>query len=141
MFGGTVMDSPGLRDIDGFFDGLFFTECVLGPARVQGQTVVVPVRGLFVLGSHPLASERAGPYEGELVFEGAVESRRELTEYIGDSRKPDGFKPLREEVDMLPRADSSDNDLREFGMEGYQESPSAWVDWCVRAKSFRLRVR
>jgi hypothetical protein len=131
-----------MREIDGFFDGLFFSECVLGPALIQGRTVSVPVRGLFVLGRHPLASERAGPYEGELVFDGAVESRRKLTEYIGDSRKPDGFKPPREEVDALADADSGDEGLQEFGMEGYQESPSAWIDdWRIRARSFKLRVR
>lgn len=131
-----------MREIDGCFEGLFFSECVLGPARVQGRTVSVPVSGLFVLGSHPLASERAGPYAGELVFEDVVESRRKLTEYIGDSRKPDGFKPPREEVATLTGGESGGDDVHEFGMEGYQESPSAWIDdWRIRAKSFKLRVR
>ncbi len=131
-----------MREIDDYFDGLFFSECVLGPALIQGHTVSIPVKGLFVLGHHPLATERAGPYEGELVFDGAVESRRKLTGYIGDSRKPEGFEPPREEVDMLACAGSGDDGLQVFGMEGYQESPSAWIDdWCIRAKSFKLRLR
>ena len=67
---------------------------------------------------------------------------RKLTEYIGDSRKPDGFKPPREEADTLAGAGSGGDGLQEFGMEGYQESPSAWIDdWCIRAKSFKLRLR
>jgi hypothetical protein len=131
-----------VREIEGFFDGLFFSECVLGVAQTQGRTLSVPVKGLFVLGKHPLAIERAGPYEGELVFEGAVESRRKLIEYIGDSRKPDGFKPPREEVETLDVADEEGTCIQEFGIEGYQESTNAWIeDWCIRARSFKLRVR
>jgi hypothetical protein len=102
----------------------------------------VPVSGLFVLGSHPLAGERAGPYEGELVFDGVVDSRRTLIEYIGSSRKPDGFKPPREEVSTLASVESESDGIQEFGLEGYQESPSAWIDdWRIRARSFKLRVR
>ena len=76
------------------------------------------------------------------MFDGAVESRRTLAEYIGDPRQPDGFKPPRQEVDMLASAGSGDNGLQESGMEGYQETPSAWIDdGCIRAKSFKLRLR
>ena len=131
-----------MREIEGHFDGLFFSECVLGPARVQDAVVLVPIKSLFVLGSHPLASELAGPYEGELVFDGAVDSRRRLTEYIGDPRKPDGFRPPREAMDALPSALSPSDSLREFVFEGYQENPSAWIDdWRIRARSFKLRIR
>ena len=127
-------------EIDGHFDGLFFSECVLGRARVQGQTLSVPISGLFVLGSHPPAEERAGPYEGELVFEGAGESRRKLIEYIGAPSKPDGFRLPREEVDALASV-GTDDGIRGFDLEGYQAALSAWNDDCrVRAKSFKLRA-
>lgn len=108
---------------------------------ITGQRISIPVQGLLVLGSHPLASECAGPYAGILEFDGVVESRRVLTEYVGDPRKPDGFKPPREERDFLAAGNSVDDELQEFGMEGYQESPSAWIDdWRILAKSFKLRL-
>jgi hypothetical protein len=130
-----------MREIDGFFDELFFTECVLGVAEVHDGDLSIPVQGLFVLGGHPLATERAGPYQGELVFVGAVESRRRLIEYIGDPRKPNGFKPPREELEPRVGGDAKDEMLQEFGLEGYLETPSAWVDdWIIRARSFRLRL-
>jgi len=76
------------------------------------------------------------------VFEWVADSRRTVTEYIGDARRHSGFKPPREVVDEVPPNGAIQIDeLQEFGFEGYQESPSAWVDnWIVRAKSFMLEV-
>lgn len=131
-----------MREVRDFFDKLYFSESVLGPARLGDTNLRVAVSGLFLLAGHPLESEGSGPYVGDLVFEGVVDSRRTITEYIGDSRKPEGFKPPREMVDDV-RIDPTINtaDLHEFGFEGYQESPSAWIDnWIVRAKSFRFEV-
>jgi hypothetical protein len=131
-----------MRDIENFFDSLFFSECVLGPAYVQSGTLHIPVHGLLVLGKHPLANEGPGPYEGELIFQEVVSWHRKVTEYIGDARKPEGFKPVRKETDALLIGDLGNKELHEFGLEGYQESPSAWIDdWCIRAGSFRLRVK
>ncbi|QSI28273.1 hypothetical protein GNX71_01240 [Variovorax sp. RKNM96] len=130
-----------MKEIHGFFDDLFFPECVLGKARIEEGTLKIPVSGLFVLGGHPLANERPGPFEGELEFNGVAESRRTLREYIGDPCRPDGFKALREEVDLKRQIGSNLTGLHEFEIEGYQESPSAWIsNWYIYAKSFKLRV-
>lgn len=131
-----------MREVRGFFDKLYFSESVLGAARFDDARLRVAVSGLFLLAGHPLEREGTGPYEGELVFEGVADSRRTITEYIGDSRKPDGFKPPCEVVDEVPLNGAVQTEgLYEFGFEGYQESPSAWIDnWIVRAKSFTLEV-
>lgn len=130
-----------MRNFEENFDGLYFTESVLGPSLTDGKTITVPVSGLFVLERHPLSAEGPGPYKGELVFCDVRESRRRIVEYIGDSRNPDGYKPTREEVQVLTESFESGSSFREFGMEGYQESPSAWIeDWTILAGSFVLRV-
>lgn len=131
-----------MRDINGFFDKLYFTESVLGDARLDGTRLRISVGGLFLLGGHPLEGEGLGPYKGELIFDGVADSRRTITEYVGNSRKPEGFKPPREMVDEIPFGVPVEGDvLQEFGFEGYQESPSAWIDnWLVRAKSFVLKI-
>lgn len=132
-----------MRNINGFFDKLYFSESVLGDARFDGARLRVSVSGLFLLGGHPLESEGSGPYEGELIFDGVADSRRAITEYVGNSRKPEGFKPPREVVDEIPfGVPVEEAALQEFGFEGYQESSSAWIDnWLVRAKSFVLKIK
>jgi hypothetical protein len=131
-----------MREVVGFFDKLYFSESVLGCACFQGERLLIPVSGIFLLAGHPLASNGYGPYEGEFVFDGVTDSRRTVTEYIGDSRKPEGFKPSYEIIDDIPVRESKVSKMpREFGLEGYQESPSAWIDnWVVRARSFVFRV-
>ncbi|MGV3654113.1 MAG: hypothetical protein ACO1N5_07820 [Noviherbaspirillum sp.] len=131
-----------MREISGFFDKLYFTESVLGHACFEGERLRIPVSGIFLLAGHPLANEEYGPYEGEFVFDGVADSRRTVTEYIGDSRKPEGFKPSYEVVDDIPARESMGTKaLQEFGFEGYQKSPSAWIDnWVVRARLFTFRV-
>lgn len=131
-----------MREVRGFFDKLYFSESVLGSACFDGARLKVPVRGLFLLAGHPLETKGRGPYAGVLVFDGVAESRRTITEYIGDSRKPDGFKPPYEVVDEVPTGAVKTEGLYEFGFEGYQESPSAWIDnWIVRARSFTFEER
>lgn len=130
------------REIKGFFDKLYLSESVLGKVRLDDTQLRIPISGLFLLGGHPLESEGPGPYRGELVFDGVVESRRTITEYVGDSHNPEGFKQPRELIDEISfwvpvAADTFD----EFAFEGYQELPSAWVDnWVIRAKSFMLKI-
>lgn len=130
-----------MRLIQGFFDTLHFTECVLGQPLVDGTTLRVPVAGLFLLAGHPLSPEGSGPYAGELVFDGVADSRRTVIEYIGDSRQPEDFKEAYEIVDPVQHRASSPGDLEHFGFEGYQAQPSAWVDdWVVIAQAFSLHV-
>lgn len=131
-----------MREISEFFDRLHFTESVFGDLSFDGQQLRVPVKGVFLLAGHPLASEGYGPYEGELIFDGVADSRRTVTEYIGDARHPEGFKSPYEVVDRIPIEKPMETKaFQEFGFEGYQESPSAWVDnWIVRATSFALKV-
>jgi hypothetical protein len=130
-----------MRAINGFFEKLYFSESELGKACLDGAQLRVSVSGLFLLGGHPLEGEGCGPYEGELIFDGVADSRRTITEFVGNSRKPDGFKPPREVVDEISFEAPVEDTLQEFGFDGYQESPSAWIDnWLVRAKSFELRI-
>ena len=130
-----------MRDISGSFDKLYFAESVLGAPHLDGGQLRVPVSGLFLLGGHPLEGEGTGPYKGQLMFDGVADSRRTITEYIGDARKPEGFKSPHEVVDEISWKPAEVELLHEFGFEGYQESPSAWIDnWIVQAKSFTLRI-
>jgi hypothetical protein len=129
-----------MREIQGFFDKLYFSESVLGHGHMEGERLIVPIRGLFVLAGHPLQADGGGPYEGELVFDGVLDSRRTVTEYIGDSRKPEGFKAPREVVDEVSIVQAEDvGSTQQYGFEGYQDEPSAWIDnWIVQAHSFKL---
>jgi hypothetical protein len=128
-------------EAQGNFDKLYFTESVLGKARLDGSQLQIPVKGLFLLADHPFEAKGYGPYEGELIFDGVASSRRTITEYVGDAREPMAFNPPRDVVDEILSSDMQTEALQEFGFEGYQESPSAWIDnWIVRAKSFILRI-
>lgn len=130
-----------MREALGHFDKLYFSESVLGERRLDGLRLSVSVGGLFLLAGHPFETTGFGPYEGELVFDGVASSRRTITEYVGDAREPTAFKPSRDVVDEIPGGDTQTEGLQEFAFEGYQESPSAWIDnWVVRAKSFVLKV-
>lgn len=75
-----------------------------------------------------------------LCLRGVSDSRRTVTEYIGDSRNPEGFKAPREVVDEIDVAHAQDMSTTQvYAFEGYQERPSVWIDnWIVRAHSFKL---
>jgi hypothetical protein len=81
-----------MSDYRGHFDLLHFTESVLGSPRLEGDTLAVPVSGLFLLRGHPLQTFGNGPFAGELLFRGVEKSRRTVIEYIGDFRALEGFK-------------------------------------------------
>lgn len=122
------------------FDGLFFTESVLSVPIVHDNNVRVAVRGLFPIKEHSLLKFTKGPVSGILVFEGVVRSERVLVEYIGDSRKPEGFREPRRESDG-PFAAIPEIQLHEFAFEGFWEHPPAWVDgWEIKACKFFLEV-
>jgi hypothetical protein len=122
------------------FDKLHFTECSLGTPAIDGDTFRIPVSGLFVLRGHPLLAEGDGPHAGFLVFKGVTHSLRDVIEYIGDPRAPQGFKsPYR--VEDAPFPQSNEHGQIEYGFEGLQLTPCAWIDnWVVRADSFELHV-
>lgn len=131
-----------MREFAGYFDKLYFTESVLGVPIVEGTRLRLPVRGIFLLSGHPLEHEGSGPFEGELVFYGVSDSRRTVTEYIGDSRNPTGFNSPREVIDEVATGTlDAISASQKFCFEGYQEEPSSWIDnWAVQASSFTLRV-
>jgi len=135
-----------MREIEGFFDKIGLFESRLGSGRFENGNLIVPVSGFDIGVSHPLRKEGYGygPYEGELIFEGVVDSRREVTEYIGDPKNPEGFKKPREIIDDIPANPCLEGEtIQEYGFEGFQNEPvNAWVsDWIVHARSFRLRIR
>jgi hypothetical protein len=126
---------------DDHFDGLFFTESVLSAPIVDGNTIRVAVRGLFPIKDHPLVSTTKGPVSGILVFEGVSKSERIFIEYIGDPRKPEGFREPRRESDGPFAAPIVGIQLNQFGFEGFWEMPPAWVDdWVIEARKFALEV-
>ena len=116
------------------FDSLFFTESTLGEATMSGPDLVIPIYGLFRLRvSSKLRADR--PVSGWLIFKGAQRSFREITEYIGDPRRPDGFKdPYFDERKLAAASEG----VREYAFEGRQLDPTAWVDWIVVAKAFEI---
>lgn len=130
-----------MSELRGYFDLLHFTESVLGTPHVEGGSLIVPVSGIYLIQGHPLQDRGFGPFSGELVFPGAVSSQRNVLEYIGDSRNPQGFKrPYVARDDLLKQSDST-MARQEFGFEGYQREPSAWIDdWVVKSNSFEFRV-
>ena len=130
------------RKVTGFFDKLYFSESILGDARLEGSQLHISISGLFLLGGHPLEDEGTGPHNGELRFDGVADSCRTITEYVGDARAPEGFKPPRKVVDKVILEEPAQEDvLQEFAFEGYQESPNAWIDnWLIHAKSFELTI-
>lgn len=131
-----------MKEIEGCFDSLVFTECVLGRARVHEQTVTIPIRGLFVSRAHPLAKQRPGPFEGELVFSGVVASRRRLTECAVGPRAADAARHDRFEIETFPGPDQKPERLHEFTVGGHHESPAGGIDdWLIRASAFKLCVR
>lgn len=128
--------------IDNHFDDLFFTETVLSRPVVLGNTIRVPVTGLFPLKNHPLLRITDGPISGALVFDRVINSKRILIEYIGNSRKPLGFREPREENDgPFPPLQLEVVELHKFYVEGFWKSPPAWVDsWLIEAHKFTLEV-
>jgi len=133
-----------MREIQGFFDKLFLTESRLGPGQIEGGNLIVPVSGLEVWASHPLVKEGYGygPHEGELIFEGVVDSRRVFSEYDSNFKTPKDFKAPREVIDDIPVASYLEGEIiQEYGFEGTQNEPRAWIhEWIVHARSFKLRV-
>jgi len=129
-----------MREFQEFFGKLYFSESVLGRGRIEDGELIIPISGLFVLSGHPLQDEGNGPYTGELVFVGVLDSRKTVKEYIGDSRKPEGFKAPREVIDDIPVSHHL-SPTQQYGFEGYQEEPSAWVDnWLIQARLFKFRI-
>ena len=120
------------------FGRLHFTEATFGAITLDGDVLRIEVRGLPLLGDHPLATEDLGVVAGDLVFKGVSRSRRTISEYIGDPKAPDGFKPRRELVDV-DRARVSGQ--QEYVFEGVQTTPVAWVDWVIVANQFELQVK
>lgn len=127
-----------MKEIPNFFENIFFSECFFGESVIEGGCLIIPVRGVFVMKGHPLLSDSPGPHNGRLIFCGVSESRRTVTEYIGSSREPEGFKPPVDLIDVF-ESDSRCGQVREYAFEGSQDVPSAWVDnWVVRACSFKF---
>ena len=127
--------------IDGFFNKLYFLESTLHEGYGDGNCFCIPVEGLLVLADHPLSEKGDGPYKGEFVFSDVTSSRKEIFEYVGDPKSPDGFKPAREIIDSIFTSIPDNDQLIDFHFEGYLASPSAWVgDWVVRARSFSLKI-
>lgn len=127
--------------IENYFDDLFFTESTLGVPLVEGNVVRVPVYGLFPIRNHPLLQHSNGPVHATLVFEGVVRSERILVEYIGDPKKPEGFRDQRREKDGPFPYPECETERREFGFEGFWETPPAWIeDWVIEARNFALEI-
>jgi len=128
-----------MQTIQNHFDDLYFTESRLGKPMVTCGNLIVPVSGVYVLQGHPLAEKGGGPFKGKLIFKSVKESYRKSSEYIGDPRKPEGFKPTEEVRDEF--ADNGVSHVKEFGFEGLYEDPPSWVeDWIVQAESFAFEV-
>ncbi|MFZ6759286.1 hypothetical protein ACO0K9_18940 [Undibacterium sp. Ji50W] len=128
-----------MKIILGNFDKLHFTESMLGAPSIQGHILYVPISNLFFLKGHEFSENVAIPLAGLLVFRGVISSRRKLTEYIGDPKKPDGFKEEYEVVDVTLNGDANQKHQK-FLFEGLMEIPVAWVDWDVIAESFEFHL-
>ncbi|MDR8386102.1 hypothetical protein FHJ31_14420 [Pseudomonas sp. Fig-3] len=128
-----------MRRIPENFDKLHFTESRLGNPVVEGRTLCIPVDGLLPMMGHPLMDGGPRLLSGRLIFRGVVTSRRDLTEYIGDPKSPDGFKDEYSVEDLPPQSNDS-GVCRMYLFEGLFDEPVAWVDWDVLAESFEFVV-
>lgn len=118
------------------FESLFFSESTIGAPMVEGPDLIVPVRGVYPLEAFP-PPHGAGPIAGRLIFLNAASSSRTVTEYLGDSAGPEGFK---EPYTVSDTVAGRTEDGREYAFEGVQDHPAAWVDWTVRAGGFALEL-
>jgi hypothetical protein len=118
---------------------LHSTESNVGKPVVDGNDLIVPIESVFVLGGHPLCEENPGPHKGKFIFHDVYSSKCELTEYIGDPKKPDGFKDPYVIENMKSR-EVEDGDVKEYAFEGIFVDPVAWVDWEIQARSFEFVV-
>lgn len=126
-----------MRQIPEFFDDLHFTETRLGTPKISGRTVCIPVQSLMPMAGHPLATDGVRFIRGLLIFRGVSTSKRALTEYIGSTENPEGFKDEYLLEDLQPIPDEIGT-CRTYSFEGLLENPVAWVDWDITAKSFEL---
>ena len=120
------------------FDTLFFTESFFGQPIIEGTSISVPIRDVLPVPQHPLAHNNRA-LAGRFVFKGVRRSTRTIFEYIGAPPHPDGFREpyVVEDVDPPHTAMGT---AREYGFEGRQESPKAFVDWVIWASSFEFVV-
>lgn len=125
-----------MQRIIGHFEELHFTESNLGAPALGAGTMRIPVSGLLPLKGHPLDDGTFRPLAGDLVFVGVTKSARKLTEYIGNPKHPQGFKPERLVVDVDSPAAQADG--AQFLFEGILQEPAAWVDWEVVAAEFEF---
>jgi len=60
-----------------------------------------------------------------------------LTEYIGNSKNPEGFKDPYI-IEDIPETLEGLERCKEYAFEGVADDPVAWVDWCIKAESFEF---
>ena len=131
-----------MRQYEGFFDALFFTNCQFGSVQCSDMRLAIPVTEIYLLRGHPLEFAGYGPFAGQFVFEGATYSRRTVIEHIGDPRKTGKFRAPYDVIDEIPHTDQIySEELLDFVFEGMQVFPSAWIDdWTIKARTFKLLV-
>ncbi len=128
-------------EVDGYFNELHFTECMFDKFTFEKNKLIVHIeKGLGVMGDHPLIINNSEFFIGncQLIFEEVCFSERRIHEYIGDPQKGN-FKPTEKIIDMpfQPRDDS----YKVFEIEGIFNNPMSWIDWTIKAKRFKLKVK
>jgi hypothetical protein len=106
-------------------EDLHWTESNIESVSVSGRCVSVVASSVFVLG-------QCGARRVRVTFTGVSRARREVTEYIGNPKSPQGFKQpyVIEEVEPLDMPST-----KVFGLEGISTfEPVAWLDLEVRAQ-------
>jgi len=127
-----------MTTIPGFFEDVHLTESTFGKPTVTKDVLRIPVRGVSLVGEHPLAG--TSDRHGWLVFGGVRESRRHVCRYIGDPKTPQGFEPERVETDG-PFPPDNATICHEFTFEGMWEDPPAWIgSWIIRANTFAFEM-
>lgn len=122
--------------IVGHFHDLHFTESYLGAPIVEDGVLKIPVSGIIPLRGHPLSDSVLKSIDGCLIFYHVSKSTRKITEYIGDPKKPRGFKEEYVVEDILTESEKAGGEI--FLLEGILRTPVAWVEWEIQADSFEL---
>jgi hypothetical protein len=109
---------------------LHWTESNIECITVRGRNIEVIASGVF-FPRDPV------PKKVRVLFIDVQRTERVVTEYIGDSLKPKGFKEPYTVRDLETAQLSATT--REFGLEGITTfEPIAWIDWTVEAANCQV---
>jgi hypothetical protein len=129
-----------MQIISEYFDLLFTTDCRYSRPKVAGDTLRICVKNLGLMKGHPARTDPGANLvyvpRCHFVFDQVSSSVRTLSPYIGNPKLGKFAERYAEQDGPF----SQKNSAQEYAFEGVLEDPYAWIDWIVRAESFKLEL-